>query len=137
MVVRKIAEHTLKIGAKLVPPAETAAEKLLLWRLTLVAFNTVLAFIVMVHIAWACGFLPGFSGFAVASDIEDIKKDSKGLKQVILEKEIIDTAISHCHSKPETRAFYYARLIDLLKQHREIVGTQFEKPNCTELGVEQ
>lgn len=137
MVVQKIAETTLKLGSKLVPPADTAAEKLLLWRLTLVAFNTVLAFIIAVHIAWACGFLPGFSGFAIASDIEDIKKDSKGLKQVILEKEIIDTAISHCSSKLETRAFYYARLIDLLKQYREIVGAQFDKPNCIELGVEQ
>lgn len=135
MPVEKIVEHAIKIGGKLVPPADTPGEKLLLWRVTLVLFNGFIAIVMTIHIAWACGFLPGFSGFALADDIQEMRHEARDLKRVILEKEIFETRNKHCTADAVQKPFYYARLVDLVRQYRQLVGEAYSIPSCEELGL--
>lgn len=81
------------------------------------------------HIAWACGLLPTFGGFAHAADVQDIKRE-------LLEQNLFTTRKAQCFAEDSaSKQFYRERIGRLLREYYEVTKTHWEMPTCRELGA--
>lgn len=62
-----------KVGGALTPP-ELRSNAELAWRLTVSASIFGLIIIISSHLAWTVGFWPGSSGFAMATEVDEVKR---------------------------------------------------------------
>lgn len=67
------------------------AMKTVLWRV-------LITILVGVHVAWACGWLPGISGFAMADDLKQMNRDISRLEQTIA-CNLIETEINRLRAE--------------------------------------
>lgn len=100
------------------------------------------------HVAWACGFLPGVSGFALSEEVssknEQLTAQMTRLQHAFTEQEIIllEGAILDMRSKQcaaivnnnrESRRFAAERLTRLLNKYQETASHNFPLPPCAEM----
>lgn len=79
--------------------------------------------------AAAFGWLPlfGFSGFAYASAVKDIKVE-------LLEQRIFDNRVRQCvAATPEGRQFYGQKVRELMFKYQETVHIAYPLPACDEI----
>lgn len=79
--------------------------------------------------AAAFGYMPiiGFSGFAYASAVKDIKVE-------LLEQRIFDNRVRQCEATtPESRQFYGQKVAELLAKYQETAKAQYPLPSCVEI----
>jgi hypothetical protein len=77
----------------------------------------------------AYGLLPavGFSGFAYASAVKDIKVE-------LLEQRLFDNRVRWCTATTaESRQFYAQKVAELLFKYRDTTGSTYQLPSCLEL----
>jgi hypothetical protein len=92
--------------------------------------------LLVVHIAFACGWLAwtGISGFAYASDVQNVSDDVSAIKVELLEQRIFETRLRQCQSESaEPRTFYREKLQELLRKYRELMAADYALPGCREL----
>lgn len=119
-------------------------------------------FIVVVHIAWACGFIPGVQGFAYATDIdrkveeaispiksevaEIDRKLTRVEREVIaariatLEKSLFDLRKAQCtaiaRDNAEAVEFYSRQMQAVRSEFYTATGREYQAPTCAEVGTE-
>ena len=117
----------------------TDQQRRAVWRTAFIA-------ILGLHIFWACGWLPGVSGFAMASDFKLIKneveilKDEVGdIRTALLVKDIETAQQRICEAQKanNTKALRYAaeRKTELTRRFVESEGRNPVIPSCAELGI--
>lgn len=118
--------------------------------------------IVTLHIAWACGWIPGMQGFAFASDVDDkiseaiapIKDEVREIdrkltrveREVIaariatLEKSLFDLRKAQCtaisRENPEAVEFYGRQMQEVRSQYYSATSREYQAPTCAEVGTE-
>lgn len=123
---------------KLIPPADSDPAKVRIWRIYIAMATLVNSIVLAAHVAWACGFLPGFSGFALAADFEDTKQAQVLLTREILEQRIFDMRVRQCvaikeHEPAAVLQAYAKMLSDLKHRYEDLMGTEPEVPDCNEV----
>lgn len=77
--------------------------------------------------AAAFGLFPGFSGFAYASTVNDIKVE-------LLEQRIFDNRVRQCMAAtPEGRQFYGQKGSELLARYQMTAHAPYPLPSCSEI----
>ena len=103
------------------------------WRLAM--FLAMVGF--LFHVLWACSLLPGFSGFALAADFEQMNKDVTQIRLQLLTNQIFETRIRQCQAittdNYDARRFWTEKLIELQRQHILLTGQTYPMPACGEL----
>lgn len=124
--------------AELFPPD---VPRIVRWRLVVAGVMTFMVF----HILWACGLLPGVSGFAQADDVytkfekiqeklEDADKVQKKILQSQLAAQLRDLHKIRCASTDEHVTMRLDRDIDEAQQeYREVSGERYPLPPCRDL----
>lgn len=118
--------------------------------------------IVTIHIAWACGLIPGVNGFAFASEVdskiasavEPIKSEVREIdrklarveREVVaariaaLEKSLFDLRKAQCtaisRENPEAVEFYGRQMQEVRSQYYAATGREYQAPTCAEVGTE-
>ena len=91
------------------------------------------------HVAWACGWIPGIPGFAMAGDVTQLSGKVSGIEQSLLEAEIIEAQERLCKADAENNvpAMRYSaeRLRELAYQYESMTDKVFRLPTCNELGI--
>lgn len=104
--------------------------------------QTIIAGLFAFHIAWACGWLPGISGFALASDTQQVQEDIKDLRQTIengfkeIRKEQIQDRLSalqalRCTAQDQQlEREYVNRIQELQSRYRDAFGYTYPLEPC-------
>lgn len=124
--------------AELFPPD---VPRIVRWRLVVAGVMTFMVF----HILWACGLLPGVSGFAQADDVEykfaEIKKqlkDSSEVQKKILQAQLAaqlrDLHKIRCGSSDENVKLRLDREIDEAQlEYKTLTGERYPLQACRDL----
>lgn len=117
---------------------------------------------VIVHIMWACGILPGTTGFAFANDVDDkiaqavtplhaqirgiertvesIRQEQRAARIAVLEVALFDVRRSQCtaiaNRNAEAVAFYARKMDETKTEYHVATGREYQPPSCSEIGVE-
>lgn len=109
----------------LIPPKDDHPENIRRWRI-----SVGLALVILFgHVTLACGWyqMLGFSGFAYASTVKEIKVE-------LLEQRIFDTRVAQCSATtPEGKQFYGKKVRELLRKYEETAGSRYFLPTCEEI----
>lgn len=104
------------------------------WRVSITAF-------LVFHIFWACGWIPGIPGFAMAAEYQGLQDEVQTVKETLLEKDLIESQERFCHARVggNLTAMRYAeeRRRRLLGEFRAMTDEAFNLPSCMELGIDQ
>lgn len=104
--------------------------------------QSLVALLFLFHVLWACGWLPGISGFALASDTAQVQEDIKDLRRTIQEgfnairKEQIQERLSSLQAlrctatDAQLRQEYINRIQDLQSRHRDAFGYTYPLEPC-------
>ena len=113
------------------------------WRQTVAVCMITLGFLMVLHVAWACGLLVGFglNGFAWAVDVETVRQQNTNIRAGQIDREIIDARRDQCIAlasptmvNEDARIYNARRLADQLTQYRELTGKEYVRvPECSEL----
>jgi hypothetical protein len=125
------------------------------------AARVVLWAIVVSHIAWACGWIPGLQGFAFASevddkiaevvrplerqlrglerDVADVRKEQRAARVTALEGLLFETRRAQCSAirdeNREAMRFYAQRMDQLRAEYHGTTGREYAPASCSELGI--
>lgn len=98
-----------------------------------------LTFLILGHVSWACGWLPGISGFAMAADYERLAGTVDKVTVSLLEKDIIQAQERFCLAirdrNPEAQRYALDRRRKLMQQWLDLKDKPFALPTCQELGI--
>lgn len=91
-----------------------------------------------VHVAWACGWIPGMSGFAFAQDIDDVKHEIKELTEELrtqrveyLEERILAAYAQQCSAgTQDLREIHQRRLTRLLRHYQDVTDYTYPLQAC-------
>lgn len=98
--------------------------KVALWRGSITA-------LLLFHIFWACGWVPGMPGFALAAHAEDTNSEVRQLRIELLERDLLDAHALRCAADDrELRRLYSQRVQMRLRKYQEIVGTPYPLEPC-------
>jgi hypothetical protein len=90
--------------------------------------------LLLVHIAWACGWL-GYiglgNGFAQAADFEGFKLTVEARRVKELNSLILDTKAKQCSSVGEAWRLYYEAYNDLRAEYKDLTNREYPDPPCT------
>lgn len=110
----------------LIPPKDARPEDVRRWRIAI----GLSSFVFFFHIATACGLMGslGLSGFALASDVNEIKVE-------LLEQRIFEARVRQCTAQSvESRQFYAGKVQELLRKYHETARVQYPQlPTCAEI----
>jgi hypothetical protein len=104
------------------------------------------------HVLWACGYIPGLPGFALANDVTELRRELEedndaisesleDIKDQLHEDRIdrLEDRIRHFHmlrcqaESPEMRRLYADRVNDNLLRHRRLSRTYLRLSACEDL----
>lgn len=109
-----------------IPPLNDQLERVRRWRISVGLSLLVLFLNLTLSYGWYQIF--GFSGFAYASTVKDIKVG-------LLEQRIFDARVNQCEGKtPESRRFFRQKLAELMREYQMETETPYPLPSCRELG---
>lgn len=127
-------DKILDVASAALPPPDERPAAVKRWRLTVGIWQMLITFFGAFHVAWACSWLPGIPGFAMAADAHEIKQAVDELRQNLLEKAIFDTRILQCTAMEEGNGRVYAeKLRGFLVEYKETTGHDYPLPACDEL----
>lgn len=113
------------LGEEIIPPDDP--KMLGRWRLAISGTLLVIAGLLAFHISWACGWLPGLPGFAMASEMAQVDKKVDRLYQSDLVDRIEKILRFKCNSGSQELD---STLRDLEAEYRDEVGQQYQRPSC-------
>lgn len=122
----------------ILPPADEAdGDAMRSWRLnhsiTLLFVTAALS----VHIAWACGFIPGLYGFAHAGELMAVSKQVKETQLTLLDQSIMEARRNECRftkqNNKDGAQFAASRLRALLSQWHDLSTHEYLLPTCDEV----
>ena len=103
------------------------------WRVCLTA-------LIGLYVSWGFGWLPGNSGFAMASDFYALSDTVTKVELSLLEKDIIEAqerfCISRLNGNREAQRYAEERRRRLLLEWRGLTGIAYDLPSCAALGIE-
>lgn len=87
------------------------------------------------HILLACGLLPGFSGFAYASDLLPVQSAVVSGRQEFLEGRAFELRVKQCEAIDEGKSpqVYTVQLQEVLKKYYDLTKMRMDLPACQEL----
>lgn len=105
-----------------------------------------LACVFVGHVSWACGWLPGIPGFAMAAEQDALAASHLALSGTVnrvevslLEKDIIEAQERFCKAalagNTEAQRYAEERRRRLLQEWQDMKGQAFDLPSCSELGI--
>lgn len=84
-----------------------------------------------VHVAWACGLIPGLHGFALADDVEKISGNVDTILLLSMENTIRGLAEELCRTKNVSSRHIFQEQIDRLQlQHHDMTGAYYPTSGC-------
>lgn len=118
--------------------------------------------IIVVHISWACGWIPGMQGFAFADDVDrkvaaavdplkaEVREIDRKLSRVerevvaariaTMEKMLFDLRKAQCtaiaRQNPEAVEFYARHIQEVKSQYFAATSREYQAPTCAEVGTE-
>lgn len=122
------------LAAAALPPLDESPRGIRRWRLMVWAIQWFTLSFLGAHIAWACNWLPGVPGFALAADVVGIQSSLQNLTVDLLSKNIFEMRIRQCRAVASgTQQIYTEQLQKLLDQYQSIAGKTYLLPACSEL----
>lgn len=113
-----------EVVGELFPPG---VPQLVRWRLAMFAFCVFVTF----HIAWACGLLPGFSGFAAEAQVKAVEDKVDTILKLQIEARLRDLKSEKCRAASEPlKRLLQAEIDNLQHQHKKLDGLVYVLPNC-------
>lgn len=97
------------------------------WRLTI---SLVMLYLVS-HAFWACGLVPGTSGFALASDQQALSSQVTSVRIQLLDRDILETKKEQCGQPNKT--FFTKRLKELEAEWYRLTNRPYIMPECEDL----
>jgi len=99
------------------------------------------ALLLVGHIAWACGWLPGISGFAFANDVDALRDEFNDYLRVDLDEKLFNMQERLCALRldepdnrfPDREYRFKERIRVLLTAYRELVGYSYTLDQCARL----
>jgi hypothetical protein len=122
------------VATRLKPPAADADPKVVMaWRWFVALTTGVTAVALSIHIMLACGVLAGvtgYPGFALASDVEEIRKETQIQRIRELSKEMLDAKQKQCVATGEVRRLYLDTYNGLRAEYFMLTKREFPDPDC-------
>lgn len=80
----------------------------------------------LAHIGLACGYFPGFSGFALAADVSALDDKVNTILVLSIETRLRELVQEQCHaSTPSLRATLLQAIDELQAKHRALTGSNY------------
>ena len=118
----------------LVPPKADDADGQQRWRWVVFSGMISLVIALTAHIALACGWVPYYPGFALASETQSIQRRVDVIATLALEREMRSKALELCTEKDhERRNELNDDLTRLQREYREITQQWYAIPGCDKL----
>lgn len=100
------------------------------WRLMVFAAFLLVFF----HIGWACGWFQKIGlgqGFAMASEMQDMKRDTEDIRLRLLSQDLFEAKSSECEAtSPSAKAFFQRRVLSLSKEYYDLTKVLAVIPPC-------
>lgn len=130
-MVRESIVNGLK---RLTPPEPNADHReVQSWRWYIAILTGATAMSLMGHIALACGFIPVVHpGFALASDIQQLKYELRESREADLTAKILDTRQKQCAATGTVKLLYTEALTKLTIQYWNTTNRQYPLPDCSD-----
>lgn len=110
---------------ELLPPDDQGRPLSLLTRWRIVVFGVLVG--KLLFVAWALSPY----GFALAGDFMALKGDVNDMRLGQIEQQIYDAKQSECVSTdPGARRFFASRVMDLVREYRELALVEIRVPPC-------
>lgn len=135
-------ETGINLAKKLLPPQ--GDESVYHWTMSLTTIGVVL--VLTVHIAWACGLIPGLVGFARATEVNDVKAQLVRSQSEVtanlqtsraeyLEGRAFDIRIKQCEAIAQKKSalVFTTQLQQVLYTYRILTGKELILPTCDEM----
>lgn len=112
------------------------------WRQTLALTTVSMGALIMVHVAWACGWLLaiGLPGFALEQNVDDLKAQYTDFRGGQLEQQILDAKRGACIAAMQGNqaGLDYQNYVLNLKtnEYYRVTGRVFQMPSCDQLVVQ-
>lgn len=85
------------------------------------------------HIALACGLITSvYPGFALASDVEQMRQERKVERETDLESKILDVRLKQCDSEGLVRRLNTQTLQKMLIEYQKLTSRVYPLPDCDE-----
>jgi hypothetical protein len=91
---------------------------------------TVSAVVCLWLVIWAV-YLFVYPELAHGAEVSAVKEDVKSVMVQLVDREIITTKGMEC--KSSSKAFFTARIQDLMRQYQKLTGTPYVLPSCGDL----
>lgn len=108
------------------------AQRTAIWRVGITA-------LLVFHVSWACGWVPGLPGFAMATDYQVLSVKVNRVERSLLEKDLVEAQERFCNARAggNITAQRYAeeRRRRLSGEFRAVSVAPMSLPSCTELGI--
>lgn len=126
-MIEAILDVLKVIGRGIIPPAD-ANPLAIYWYRIRVASVACMAFCGLIASdAGAWGFVPGFDGFARASELKFVRIH-------ILDDQLLSLQIHHCNAQSSEARIEYQRRIGILgEEYFALVGRKYDVPPCSDL----
>lgn len=100
----------------------------------------VVSIILAFHVLWACGWIPGMPGFALDTDISEVKVELRDLTLELrqqrvdyLEERILTAYAEHCRADElSLKQIHQRRLQRLLRLYQDVTGRAYPLQRCAE-----
>ena len=100
-----------------------------------------IALLLVGHIAWACGWLPGISGFAFANDVDALRSEFNEYLKVDLEEKLFNMQERLCALRagdknvhvPDREYRFKERIRVLLNAYRDLISRSYVLDECARL----
>jgi hypothetical protein len=128
-------DRLLEAVTSIVPPVDDNPLRQRKWRLSIALWQIGLTAFVTFHVAWACNWLPGIGGFAMAADVEKLQRDVHTIIVAQVRGDLFAVRVKQCEAMKEGRptAVYAEKLQDLLAIYEDATGGTYRLPLCQEM----
>lgn len=87
--------------------------------------NFAVVMLLVLHVLWACGFLPGLQGFALAAETDKIRGKVDTILMLSLEDRMRGLSEELCKADPIARRLLQREIDNLQSEHKNLVGEYY------------
>lgn len=129
-------EEGIELVKRLKPPGPNASTAQIndhLWFVSILMGVMFVGF--SAHILLACGMIPGYAGFAMASDTIEVKEQTKLARLEYLEGRAFELRINQCDAiaKGKSPLVYTTQLQIVIRTYEAITNKTLNLPTCQEV----
>ena len=122
------------VGKGMLPPRDDSSPRVWRWRLTIAGLVALLLLTSAGHIAMACGYIPGWSGFALAAEVREVDDKLSSMQRALIEERILKMRERQCRAisndNEMARRFAAERMSELQREYRQMFGYAYDAPPC-------